>query len=200
MDKRAFLDRIKNAEKSRLNNKLPDFDDSETVSYAAIGEGGARTVFERNFVKNRADIITSPKDIAGFLKSKGCKKGVIDPKLGTDFGLGGEFDISFEFDRDSADSYDFGITSADFAIAESGMIVLKDSTTSDRLASIAPWVHVAVLNASDIVMTLPEGFSKMVDCPYAIAISGPSKTTDVEGVLVEGVHGPGVQACLVLDK
>ena len=53
MDKRAFLDRIKNAEKSRLNNKLPDFDDSETVSYAAIGEGGARTVFERNFVKNR---------------------------------------------------------------------------------------------------------------------------------------------------
>ena len=123
MDKRAFLDRIKNAEKSRLNNKLPDFDDSETVSHAAIGEGDARAVFERNFVKNRADIITSPKDLAGFLKSKGCKKGVIDPKLGTDFGLGGEFDISFEFDRGSADSYDFGITPADFAIAESGMIV-----------------------------------------------------------------------------
>ena len=118
----------------------------------------------------------------------------------TDFGLGGEFDISFEFDSGSADSYDFGITPADFAIAESGMIVLKDSTASDRLASIAPWVHVAVLNASDIVMTLQEGFSKMVGCAYGIAISGPSRTTDVEGVLVEGVHGPGVQACLVLDK
>ena len=198
MDKRDFLERIRAAEKSRAGNRPPAFDDSETVSFAALGEGSAREIFERNFSRNRADVIGSAEKLADFLKSRGCKKGVVDAALDTTFGLERHFEVSRDFDRGAPDSFDFGITRAAFAIAESGAVVLKDSSTSDRLAGIAPWVHVAVVDEKSIVMTIPEGLAKMVDCPYAIAISGPSKTTDVEGVLVEGVHGPGVQACLVL--
>lgn len=198
MDKRDFLERIRAAEKSRVGNRPPAFDDSETVSFAALGEGSAREIFERNFSRNRADVIGSAEKLADFLKSRGCKKGVVDAALDTTFGLERHFEVSRDFDRGDPDSFDFGITRAAFAIAESGAVVLKDSSTSDRLAGIAPWVHVAVVDEKSIVMTIPEGLAKMVDCPYAIAISGPSKTTDVEGVLVEGVHGPGVQACLVL--
>ena len=198
MDRKDFLERIRAAEKSRAGNALPAFDDSETVSFAALGDGAAREIFERNFSRNRADVISSPEKLADFLKSKGCKKGVVDAALGTAFGLEKHFEISRDFDRNDPDSFDFGITRAAFAIAESGAVVLKDSSTSDRLASIAPWVHVAVVEEKSIVKTIPEGLAKMADCPYAIAISGPSKTTDVEGVLVEGVHGPGVQACLVV--
>ena len=192
------MERIRAAEKSRAGNRPPAFDDSETVSFAALGEGSAREIFERNFSRNRADVIGSAEKLADFLKSRGCKKGVVDAALDTTFGLERHFEVSRDFDRGDPDSFDFGITRAAFAIAESGAVVLKDSSTSDRLAGIAPWVHVAVVDEKSIVMTIPEGLAKMVDCPYAIAISGPSKTTDVEGVLVEGVHGPGVQACLVL--
>jgi hypothetical protein len=34
--------------------------------------------------------------------------------------------------------------------------------------------------------------------PCALWVTGPSKTADVEGILIEGVHGPGIQVCLRL--
>jgi L-lactate dehydrogenase complex protein LldG len=38
----------------------------------------------------------------------------------------------------------------------------------------------------------------MPDDPNIIWVTGPSKTADVEGILIQGVHGPGVQACLLV--
>jgi L-lactate dehydrogenase complex protein LldG len=35
--------------------------------------------------------------------------------------------------------------------------------------------------------------------PNIIWCTGPSKTADVEGILIEGVHGPGVQIALLVD-
>ena len=107
------------------------------------------------------------------------------------------FEISREFDRNNPESFDFGISTASFAIAESGAIVLEDAATADRLSTIAPWIHIAVLKKSNIVRTIADALSKPFPAPYAIWISGPSKTSDVEGILVEGVHGPGIQAVFI---
>jgi L-lactate dehydrogenase complex protein LldG len=38
----------------------------------------------------------------------------------------------------------------------------------------------------------------MPDDPNIIWVTGPSKTADVEGILIQGVHGPGVQGCLLV--
>ena len=35
--------------------------------------------------------------------------------------------------------------------------------------------------------------------PNVIWCTGPSKTADVEGILIEGVHGPGAQIALIVD-
>ena len=35
--------------------------------------------------------------------------------------------------------------------------------------------------------------------PNIIWVTGPSKTADVEGILIEGVHGPGIQIALLVD-
>ena len=199
MDKSDFIRRVAAAESpERKAAKLPEFQDSDTVSKPQIS-GGAKAAFIRNFTSNHGDVIESEESLVEFLKAKGCSKGVIDAKLqGGTFGLEKYFDISREFDRNNPDAYDFGISAASFAIGENGAIVLKDSDIADRMCSIAPWVHVAVLRESDIVETIPEALKRTVDSPYAIWITGPSKTTDVEGILVEGVHGPGIQAAFIV--
>ena len=77
-----------------------------------------------------------------------------------------------------------------------GSIVINDASTSSRLAALAPWVHVAVLRAGDLWPDIPTALANLGDDPNSIWITGPSKTADVEGILIEGVHGPGEQICL----
>ncbi len=198
MDKNSFIKRIKEAEKSLQKTQLPEYSAEDTTSTPAIS-GTPKEAFVRNFTANHGNVFESVSALIEFLKDKGCKKGVADAKLKSALGLEKYFDLSEEFDRNNPDVFDFGISRASMAVAESGALVLKDKDTADRLATIAPWIHVAVLKASDIEQTISDALAKTVDCEYAIYIAGPSKTTDVEGVLVEGVHGPGIQICLIED-
>ncbi len=198
MDKQIFIDKVRQAQGKHNPVPMPTFDENDTVSTTAT-RGGAKAAFMRNFTANHGDVFESCDSLVEFLKSKGCKTGVADAKLSDLFGLEKHFEISREFDRqNNPDGYDFGISKASFAIGENGAIVFKDSDTADRLNTIAPWIHVAVVDSKSIVSTLPEGLAQTVDSPYAVYVTGPSKTTDVEGVLVEGVHGPGVQAVLIV--
>jgi len=197
MDKNDFINRIKEAEKNLPETEAPAFSKEDTTSTTATA-GTPKEAFIRNFTANHGNVFESVSALIQFLKDKGCKLGVADEKLAETFGLENEFKIVRQFDRANPDTFDFGISRASFAIGESGALVLKDSDTDDRLATIAPWVHIAVLKESDIVPTIADGLEKTVDCPYAIYVAGPSKTTDVEGVLVEGVHGPGVEICLLV--
>ena len=72
MDRKDFLERIRAAEKSRAGNALPAFDDSETVSFATLGDGTAREIIERNFYANQGeiDIIATKKGVIYFIEVK----------------------------------------------------------------------------------------------------------------------------------
>jgi L-lactate dehydrogenase complex protein LldG len=59
-------------------------------------------------------------------------------------------------------------------------------------------VHVAVIKESEIFADLPAAIAALGDDPNIIWVTGPSKTGDVESILVEGVHGPGVQIALLI--
>ena len=83
-------------------------------------------------------------------------------------------------------------------IAESGTIVITDESTPDRLAALAPWYHIALLDRADIHRTIGDALAAMPKDPNIIWVTGPSKTADVEGILIQGVHGPGAQACLIV--
>ncbi len=197
MDAKTFIENVRAAQEKRPKIQAPAFDERDLLTSAAFGES-AREIFERNFKSNDGIVFDDAQKLAGFLKEKGFKRGIADAKLDDILGLDSLFEISRSFDREgNPDSYDFGISKASMAIAETGAIVLKDSDTDDRMASIAPWAHIAVFNESQIVPTLAEALSQTADCPYAIYVGGPSKTTDVEGILVEGVHGPGIQIAFI---
>jgi len=66
------------------------------------------------------------------------------------------------------------------------------------LAALTPWVHVAVLDRTRIHRTIADALAALGDSPNVIWVTGPSKTADVEGILIEGVHGPGEQIALLL--
>jgi L-lactate dehydrogenase complex protein LldG len=135
-----------------------------------------------------------------YLKGKNALRGYCDPalwpRLSSHFGT--EFKVEHAFDRTRIDDYAFGITRAAGAIAESGTIILNDAVTSQRLAALAPWVHVAVIERASIFGDVQQAVAALGTDRNVIWCTGPSKTADVEGILIEGVHGPGIEIGLVL--
>jgi L-lactate dehydrogenase complex protein LldG len=88
-----------------------------------------------------------------------------------------------------------GITSAHYALADTGTLVMLSSPEEARLISLLPPVHVAVVPRSRILTGLDELFS-VAPRPGELSssmvlITGPSRTADIEQILVRGVHGPG---------
>jgi L-lactate utilization protein LutC len=90
---------------------------------------------------------------------------------------------------------DVGITSADYALADSGTLVMLSSPREARLISLLPPAHIAVVPRARILTGLDELFSILPDPGAAsssmVLITGPSRTADIEQILVRGVHGPG---------
>lgn len=113
-------------------------------------------------------------------------------------GIDGSVEVVHEYSRGQIDGIDIAVTPAAGAVAESGTIILTDESTPDRLAALAPWTHIAVVRRDTIHRSIADALAGMPDDPNIIWVTGPSKTADVEGILIQGVHGPGVQGCLLL--
>lgn len=92
---------------------------------------------------------------------------------------------------------DMGLTSATWAIAETGTLVMTSRPGRERVSSLLPNLHVALIERSQIVPDLFDvfdhlGASSGDDLPSNVTlITGPSKTGDLELKLITGVHGPG---------
>jgi L-lactate dehydrogenase complex protein LldG len=57
---------------------------------------------------------------------------------------------------------------------------------------LLPDIHIAILRESDIVPALPDALRRLElrVAPFAVIITGPSRTADIEMTLSIGVHGP----------
>lgn len=102
-----------------------------------------------------------------------------------------------------------GITGADYAIAETGSVVVVPRQGLSRLVSVVPPVHVAIVRPSDVVGTLDDLFTlRRLEYvrnggemgSYLNFITGPSRTADIEQTIVVGVHGPREVHMVLLNK
>lgn len=94
-----------------------------------------------------------------------------------------------------------GITGIDAVVSETGTLLLVENDGDARMASNMPPVHVAVVGADAVVQELADGWAKVREVSrarynvslarYVTAISGPSRTADIEFKMALGMHGPG---------
>lgn len=98
----------------------------------------------------------------------------------------------------------FGITGASYALADTGTFVMLAGHEEARLISLLPPVHVGVIPASSILASLDELFMRVpkpADLTSSmVLITGPSRTADIEQILVRGVHGPGEIYAVIVEE
>jgi len=97
----------------------------------------------------------------------------------------------------------YGISSADYGLADTGSLVMISSREEARLVSLLPPAHIAIVPASKLLTGLDELYRthpKPADLSSSMVfITGPSRTADIEQILVRGVHGPGEVHVIVVE-
>ena len=132
---------------------------------------------------------------------------VVPPGLDRDWLTGVPADVVVDdpdgpvLDAAALDRMDGVVTAAAVAVAETGTIVLDASPDQGRRAiTLVPDLHVCVVRADQVVATVPEAVARLDATRPLTWISGPSATSDIELIRVEGVHGPRtLQVVLVQD-
>jgi len=180
---------------------MPEYDSGLELARRRLNAGDPVAEFTERLKAVNGDVASDAGALAALLRGRGWTRGYCDPALlaliGPHFREG--FTVETRFDRSRVDDYQFGITRAVGAIAETGTIILNDATTSTRLGALAPWAHVAVIPRGKLYSDLSEAVAALGSDPNVVWCTGPSKTADVEGILIEGVHGPGAQIALFSD-
>jgi len=136
----------------------------------------------------------------------------------------GDKDTSLRTFAETSFSANVGITGVEFALAETGSLVVTSWTEGSQLASLAPPVHVALYRRNQLVASLDEVLQRLgneevgtkrlapADSPTGsqtsptlpgrsvVFITGTSRTADIEQVLIRGVHGPGELHAILVEE
>lgn len=111
----------------------------------------------------------------------------------------GEATSAFTAYREACFAAPVGISGADWALAETGSLVLTSLSEGSQLASLAPPVHVALYRRPQLLeslddvlerLPLPGGPETNFAGRSVVIVTGVSRTADIEQVLIRGVHGP----------
>ena len=102
---------------------------------------------------------------------------------------------------------DIGITEVDYAIADTGTLVLLTDKNQPRSVSLLPPIHIAIVrpenlvrNINDLFIILKSRLQNTEDITSCMTfITGPSRTADIELSLTLGVHGPKELYVLILS-
>ena len=100
------------------------------------------------------------------------------------------------FDKRELAACDAGITECDALIAQTGSVLVTNRSAGGRALSVLPPHHVVLARREQLVPDLPAAFALLktkhgAGYPSMVSfITGPSRTGDIERILVLGAHGP----------
>ena len=108
--------------------------------------------------------------------------------------------------RETAPQAQAGITGVNFAMADTGTLVLESTAEDIRLATTLPEIQFALLDPQKILVDGLAAVEPMRQLHqrdprnYIAYVTGPSRTADIERVLTIGVHGPKQLHVLLVPK
>ncbi len=94
------------------------------------------------------------------------------------------------------DDCDASITACEVLVARQGTIMMSSSQGGGRKPFMIPGVHIVIASARQLVHEINDAFSFLNKkyngkLPGMVTfVTGPSRTTEIENTLVQGVHGP----------
>jgi len=99
--------------------------------------------------------------------------------------------------REVAGKADIGLSTAEWAIAETGTLVLEGGPGKGRTVTLLPPTYIAVVPVDRVLRTVHEAIEKYAGgeagrLPANVCFhTGPSRSGDIEMSLFVGMHGPG---------
>jgi L-lactate dehydrogenase complex protein LldG len=100
------------------------------------------------------------------------------------------------YDAKELERCSVGITECDALVAQTGSVLVTSRSAGGRALSVLPPHHVVLARRTQLLRDLPEAF-ELLKSKYApnypsfiSFITGPSRTGDIERILVLGAHGP----------
>ena len=99
-----------------------------------------------------------------------------------------------------------GVTFSNFAMADTGTVVLESTDESIRLATTLPEKHFVLVDPETILTDNLAAAAPMTafhqgpEPKFIAYITGPSRTADIERVLTIGCHGPRELHILLVDN
>lgn len=100
------------------------------------------------------------------------------------------------YDRWELEKCDAGVTGCVCLVAQTGSVVVTARQTGGRALSVLPPHHVVVARREQMVADMVGAYAalerELAERPSSFAsfITGPSRTGDIERILVLGAHGP----------
>ena len=107
--------------------------------------------------------------------------------------------------KDALEGCDAGITGCEALVAQTGSILVSSATCGGRGLSVLPPVHLVIATADQVVATLGDALEEARQrhagrLPSMLSfITGPSRTGDIERILVLGAHGPRELIVIIVD-
>ena len=195
--KERLLKSIRQALLQKRDNPHPEFEESPLYKDE---QEGLDITFAREFTNVSGKFVYCDGEIAvienliALVEELGVKKiyaweSEVQKLLST-------YEFPFlQTDNEFSDA-EVGITTCEALLARNGSIMISNANAAGRRLSIYPPIHIVFAKASQLVMDIRHGMTLIKekygnDLPSMITtITGPSRTADIEKMLVLGAHGP----------
>jgi L-lactate dehydrogenase complex protein LldG len=105
--------------------------------------------------------------------------------------------VASGYDKNDLEACDAGLTECECLVAQTGSVCVTTRSSGGRALSVLPPHHVTIARRQHVVADLTAAYELLAE-KYAASgypsflgfINGPSRTGDIERILVLGAHGP----------